>query len=75
MDTTPEPRPEGPMLQYALQMAVEDRDLLPLTGVGAVTQQMAGSGLTMVLSTAERAVFERWCRALRAAGRPYEKLP
>ena len=63
------------MLQYALQIAVEDRDLLPLTEVGAVMQQIASSGQTMVLSTAERAVFERWCRALAAAGRPYEKLP
>ena len=61
-------------MNYAVQIAIEDRDLLPLTEVGAYTESIATSGKTMIYSTFDRAVFDRWCRALDAAGRKYEKL-
>jgi hypothetical protein len=61
-------------MDYALQIAVEDRDILPLTNAGAFSEHLADSGKQIVYSTFDKAIFERWCRSLDAAGRPYKKL-
>jgi hypothetical protein len=63
-----------PMLEYALQLDADDRDLLPLTNAGAYIETLSTSGRTLVISTADPAVFARWSRALAAAGRPVQRL-